>query len=482
MENKEPYIPDVVMGKLGSPIPIALLLAPIVVDGDYKGYAAGVIDIAGISGVISHLSSQENLSLTLVDGQHRVIASSDSNRKAMYPFSPPYPLSHETKPDTLFHWIPEPRAGTSIMQRWRASLLIQSSPISTDCNWKLIAEAPFLPVVEKIFIFSIKGLSLLSFITVFTVVLSHLFSNGFVAAIKQLQDVTKFFPDRLTGNTAITWPESGIIELEALCQNFKEMALALTASFNEQKKLNEILENRVTELGISRKQLRTLASRLQAAREEERIGVAREIHDVLAQELTRIKFDVVWLQRRLTRPGDSLESGSLLARISEMGEMADTAIRSVQKIATELRPAVLDSLGLCAAVEWQSREFQSRSGIPCQALVPEKEPPIDRDAATAIFRILQESLTNVLRHARATKVDIRLEQEENHLLFIVRDNGCGISPGAIGHPMSIGLTGMHERALLLGGEFKISGQPESGTLVEVRLPLFIKGKASEKKT
>jgi signal transduction histidine kinase len=470
-ENKQPYIPDVVMGKLGKPIPVALLLSPIVIDGEYKGYAAGVIDISEISGVISRLGIRDNLELTLVDSKHQVIASSHSNLNIMDPFLPPYPFSDEMKPDKPFHWIPEPRAGTSIMQRWRTSLLIQRIDIIPECNWEVIVEAPFLPVVEKIFRFSIKGLGLLALVTVFTVILSHLFSNGFVSAIKQLRDVTKFLPDRLTGDIGISWPESRIIELDALCKNFKGMALALTASFKEQNSLNETLESRVKELRLSREQLRTLASRLQAAREEERIGVAREIHDVLAQELTRLKFDLVWIQRRLIRPGDGLETQSLLARISEMSEMTNTAIRSVQKIATELRPAVLDSLGLCAAVEWQARDFQSRSGISCRATVPEREPPLGKSASTAIFRILQESLTNVLRHSGATRVDILLQQEGNQLLFIVRDNGCGISPDAIGNAMSIGLTGIRERALLLGGRFEISGQPEYGTIVEIFIPL-----------
>jgi len=158
-------------------------------------------------------------------------------------------------------------------------------------------------------------------------------------------------------------------------------------------------------------------------------------------------------------------------RISEMTGIADSAIHSVQMIATELRPAVLDSLGLCAAVEWQARDFQEHTGIQCRSNLPEAEPPVSHAAATAVFRIVQESLTNVLRHARATQVDIILRQDVDQLVLKVRDNGCGIRPETLSNPLSIGLTGMRERALLLGGHCEIRSEPGEGATVDVRLPL-----------
>jgi DNA-binding NarL/FixJ family response regulator len=154
-----------------------------------------------------------------------------------------------------------------------------------------------------------------------------------------------------------------------------------------------------------------------------------------------------------------------------MTRMADEVIQCVQKIATDLRPAVLDSLGLCAAVEWQTRDFQKHAGIPCRASVPEKDISVGHDTATAVFRILQESLTNVQRHANATRVDIVLRKEAGQLLLRIRDNGCGIPAEALNSPMSFGLTGMRERALLLGGQFEVWSQAESGTTIEVRMPL-----------
>lgn len=235
--------------------------------------------------------------------------------------------------------------------------------------------------------------------------------------------------------------------------------------------LERLVEERTNELHASREQLRSLAARLQAVREEERTRVAREIHDVLAQQLTRLKIDLVWLQGRLMKPSKGASSVSLAARVTEMTGLTDVAIQSVQRIATELRPAVLDSLGLCAAVEWLARDFHSHSGIPCHADVPEDEMPLDRDSATATFRILQEALTNVLRHAHASRVEITLRQEQACALLRIADNGCGIRQEAMADPMSIGLAGMRERVIPRGGHFEISGEPGKGTVIEVRFPL-----------
>ena len=233
------------------------------------------------------------------------------------------------------------------------------------------------------------------------------------------------------------------------------------------------------ELFTSRKQLRALAARLQAVREEERTSVAREIHDVLAQELTRLKMDVVWVNRQLARPLDARKQKAVQERLTAMTTATDTAIQSVQKIATELRPVVLDSLGLCAAVEWQVKEFAARTGIACRATVPEQDLLLDRNRSTAMFRILQESLTNVQRHAQATRVEVLLLAETDQLVLRIQDNGCGIPPATLSNPMAIGLVGMRERALLLEGQLEIRSQPKAGTVIEMRLPLSLSANQPE---
>lgn len=243
--------------------------------------------------------------------------------------------------------------------------------------------------------------------------------------------------------------------------------------------VRDVSERKRTEnaLRASRKQMRALAARCQAGREEERSRIAREIHDVLAQELTQLKIELSRTRREVTirRTTDSQET--LPDRLSEMMHTVDGAIACVQKIATELRPVVLDSLGLCSAVEWQAREFQSRTGITCHADVPADETVKDRDGATAVFRILQEALTNVMRHSKATDVQIRLRATTGRVYLRVQDNGCGISQDSIHNAMSIGLAGMRERAQILGGNFDIRSRPGSGTAIRVWVPLQ-KGAAS----
>jgi signal transduction histidine kinase len=212
-------------------------------------------------------------------------------------------------------------------------------------------------------------------------------------------------------------------------------------------------------------QLRVLAARIQTAREEERARVAREIHDELGQALTAIKIDLTALL-----PPSLVGLGPALQRQQAVFRLLDEAIHSVRRIATDLRPGVLDDLGLVAAVEWVVEEFQGRTGVEGHVSLPTADLDVDTERATALFRILQEALTNVARHARATRVTVRLTKEEGHLLLEVRDNGRGIQEEQLAAGRSLGLLGMRERTIMLGGEFSIGGAPGSGTAVTVRIP------------
>src|SRR5437588_11011522 len=212
-------------------------------------------------------------------------------------------------------------------------------------------------------------------------------------------------------------------------------------------------------------ELRALAARLQSIREEERTRVAREIHDELGQALTAIKLESASLIRGV--PVDAKEQ---LNRAQSIVKLVDETIQTVRRISTEMRPSILDDLGLVAAVEWAAEEFQSRTGTKCRLDLPHDDIVIDRERATALFRILQETLTNVARHASATHVNIRLAQEDGSLILEVRDNGKGISEERLSTGRPLGILGMRERALLLGGELAISGAPGDGTTVRVRIP------------
>jgi len=216
----------------------------------------------------------------------------------------------------------------------------------------------------------------------------------------------------------------------------------------------------------SHEQLRALSVYLQYVREEERTRIAREVHDELGQSLTGLKLDLAWISGRLPR-----SQRLLLDKLQTMADHVDATIQSIRRIATELRPGILDDLGLVAALEWQANEFQSRTGIQCNVASTLQDTPLDSDLNTAFFRIFQETLTNIVRHANATRVDVNSTREGGMVILTVRDNGRGILAAEIKDRRSIGLLGMEERAALLGGEFEITGEPGRGTLVTVRIPL-----------
>jgi len=216
----------------------------------------------------------------------------------------------------------------------------------------------------------------------------------------------------------------------------------------------------------SEEQLRRLAGYLIAVREEERRHIAREIHDELGQVLTGLKMDVAWLAKRLRA-----DQRLLREKTESISRLIDAAVLTVRKIAAGLRPEVLDNMGLVAAVGWQAREFQKRTGIRCQLKLPPETTKLGSDPSLTAFRIFQEILTNVARHSRATRVDISLEVAKDRLSLEVADNGVGISAREVDGKESFGLLGMRERALLLGGEVKISSAPGQGTKVVMSIPI-----------
>jgi signal transduction histidine kinase len=218
------------------------------------------------------------------------------------------------------------------------------------------------------------------------------------------------------------------------------------------------------QLRRSHKQLRTLSVYLQHVREEEQIRIAREVHDELGQSLTGLKLQLTWLASRLPKRLQLLHD-----KTRSMATHIDETIRAVRRIATELRPGVLDTAGLLAALEWQASQFQTRTGIVCEVKAGMKAALWDQDLNTAFFRIFQEALTNIIRHAQATKVEVRLAEADGQVVLEVKDNGRGISEAEIHNTKSIGLLGIRERAALLGGTLRIEGKRGKGTTLTVRI-------------
>ena len=236
--------------------------------------------------------------------------------------------------------------------------------------------------------------------------------------------------------------------------------------------LMDVTERRLAEeeLRRSQEELRALSERLRAVREEESTRIAREVHDEVGQALTALQMDVAWLGKKLG-PSGAPGSENLAAKLRSMEGSIDQTIAAVQRIATELRPGVLDGLGLEAAIEWYVREFEKRTGIACRFRSDLGAARSDSERATAVFRILQEALTNVARHAGATQVEVDLSADRERLTLEVKDNGRGILEDRVTELESLGLLGMRERARSLGGSLSIRGSPGQGTSVTLTLPV-----------
>lgn len=276
-------------------------------------------------------------------------------------------------------------------------------------------------------------------------------------------------------------------EIGTLATSFNKMAQDLG---RHRKHLEELVEGRTSELGTaneqlrreiaerkrsegelkqSRERLRDLASHLQSIREEERSRIAREIHDELGQALTALKMDTHWVGQRLSNKNQQL----LLEKTQSMSKLIDMTVQSVQRISSELRPGLLDDLGLSAAIEWQANEFRSRTNIQCKIISIPEDIILDSDSSTAIFRLFQETMTNIARHANATRVEVMLKQKSGTVELIVHDNGKGITEKENSDSGSFGLIGMRERVHSLGGYLTIRGAPNKGTSVEVFIPTSV---------
>lgn len=274
------------------------------------------------------------------------------------------------------------------------------------------------------------------------------------------------------------------VSFRGLVQNYTKEgnafcnALSITPMRDETGEVTHFLGS-LNDVSTSREQLRALASHATRAREAERTSIAREIHDELGQALTSLKIDLSWMDKRLKGWfAEQQEAGveaslgdELHQRARAMIALTEDTIHTVRRIATQLRPSLLDDLGLDAAAEWQVKDFAARTGIACHFKSTLGDQELSPAIATAGFRILQESLTNVARHAQATQVRVRLERHSDELRLEVRDNGQGIHPKTLSNVRSLGLLGMRERALGLGGTVEVGPHKTKGTCVTARLPL-----------
>ncbi|MCI0411763.1 PAS domain S-box protein [bacterium] len=225
------------------------------------------------------------------------------------------------------------------------------------------------------------------------------------------------------------------------------------------------------EIKQSRERLRALSAHLQFVREQERIKIAREVHDDLGQVLSALRMELSLLNQNLMESSDTAPRQQILQELGTMSHLVDDTIRSVRRIITELRPEVLDHLDLSSALEWQIQEFRTRTGIKTSFYSTLQNSPLNQEGVTALFRILQETLTNVNRHAQATALQVKLIDSTESIILEVKDNGRGITEEETRKAGSFGILGMRERVLLLGGTLSMIGSPGKGTTVRVEIPL-----------
>src|SRR5258706_4763108 len=225
------------------------------------------------------------------------------------------------------------------------------------------------------------------------------------------------------------------------------------------------------QLKATTEQLRALSARLQSAKEQEGIRIARELHDELGSELSSLRWDLEDVYDAISKFEDRSQIEESLQKMTAMMRLAETTINNVRRISSELRPIALDDLGLTDAIEWQARQFQERTGIMVECDCTLENVDLTREQSTAAFRISQEALTNILRHAQATRVHIQLNKENGDLVLTISDNGRGITEAEKSGQSRLGLLGMRERAHLVGGKIEIAGSKDKGTLVTLRFPI-----------
>ncbi|MBC8096612.1 MAG: GAF domain-containing protein [Akkermansiaceae bacterium] len=275
--------------------------------------------------------------------------------------------------------------------------------------------------------------------------------------------------DQVIGTFNLYAGELGFFD-EAELRLLDELALDLSFALKVYEREQERVRAEEA-LRDSTRQLRALTALMETLREQERIRISREIHDELGQKLTGLKMDLYWLENRLEQIPDEKLRTTMEEKLITASATADETMVTVQRIAAELRPAMLDSLGLISTLRYEAKQFEARTGTPVILNLPTDPVSLDNTVATTTYRIFQEVLTNVARHAQATKVQAALEVTDGKLRLRVEDNGIGVSPEDLLNTRSLGLLGMTERAALLNGSVRVEGAPGQGTIVRLEIPI-----------
>ena len=315
-----------------------------------------------------------------------------------------------------------------------------------ELGWYIYVGVPSSVVMEPVRALYVRGLGAGLLVLLIAVLVAMLLSAAVVHPINELARVASSIARGAYQKVEV--PRRSPLEIATLASAFNDMV-------ESQSRAEQQLEQ-------DEHRLKALSERLLVVQEEERTRIARAIHDDLGQSLTALKMDVLGLLEKSRDPASPI-SGRIQRTL-------DSTVTAVQRIAKELRPSMLDDLGLVAAVEAEARLFEERTGIECELSLPGTQLPLDASSSTVLYRIVQEALTNVFRHSNASRVEIRLRQRSGDVLLEVRDDGRGITPAEVSSSTSLGLMGIRERAAMIGGSAEFEGIPDRGTIVSVRIP------------
>ncbi|MCC7177511.1 MAG: HAMP domain-containing protein [Acidobacteria bacterium] len=443
LESRDVETGTYAVGFVGRPV---LHLAHAIRGAD--GAACGVAFVAVELGWLDQLAEQADLpadySLIITDRTGHVLARSGAAHDA--------PLDVDGAPPLLAPALGRPRGAVLEVGSPPASQYFVATPMEGTPGVFVVAGLPYQRVREaanRAFYRTLLALALVTMFAIASAVVAAEFS-----VLRALRALTRAVRRFGAGDLSARAPLPGSHgELRELALSFSAMADALSARQREAREAQE--------------RLRALSHRLQEAREEEAGRIARELHDELGQVLTGLKMELTTVWRTFARGASAGTGDSVMAG---MGEQIDRAIDAVRRLSSELRPPVLDRLGLAAAVDWLVRDRESKSGLAIVLNLHDLREPIHPQVSITLFRIVQEALTNVIRHARATEVAIDLTGHDTTLSLSIHDNGIGLDPSVAEGPHSLGILGMRERVRLVGGTFRIDGGPGRGTTITVEVP------------
>lgn len=423
-EGKKPYITDMLIGKLAPPAPIVILLAPIVISGEYKGYCSGVVETSSLASFLRNLKT-ESIHITLVDGQNKVIVSTSPDFQTNSPFTRPYlQPGQETSGYQPILWQPEAKPNTNLMQRWRHSFLFSSIPVSENCRWRLIVEAPLLPVAEDISRYCLTWLGFQGLLISAAIVLSSLLSRGFIANVQKLQLLTRSVQERLDDASRIEWPNSAVEELSELSSNFRQMTSALT--------------NHITELKCTENALRESEEALKATLHEKEV-MLKEIHH-------RVKNNLQVISSLISMQSDLLTDERIREELDDLRDRIRSMALVHEKLYQTDNLAQIDFADYAVSmlkVLWRSHGAMSSKIQLNLAVVPVMLPI---KTAVPCGLILNELALNAIKYAfphggsGEVTVSLQFDAAAKTVILRVHDNGVGL-PVALDwrHSPSLGL-------------------------------------------